>query len=581
MKSANRSLILRRAGGALFGLIVIALPLVPQSNLEWRGDIGLRYFSRNPFISDPSSWRYVQGIANFSLSGHVWDPRFLHFSLGGDFTYTAYGGSVGSPNHRYFGYRIESRFFPKSKFSFGFRYLRNVTGTASRISETSSLKYALQEKGLDLSLSRVRFLPSLRLAYVDRSYRSSVSDSPRNERDKRFDLGVNKAVGISTFNLDYRNERYENQVLDRDRDHMILRATERLQLKGKTTVWFDGILIKDHLALPAGEAFESTYGQVSGNALSRWSERLRGNLRYAYVRSAIADRTYSLQTARAAVHYSIGSDLTVSPLLNYSRSWVETPEGSDLLKEVQAGGRLDWDHKWGRLSWRTHVELVFRQQDSRQQGTVRDWAQAFGANVSLGNISTLLGSLGYSYSGTDAEITLPEYGDPLFFYGLGTNLNRHAVRLEFRSRVLRPLDTYLYSRYDSYERDLYGQGRMETRSINNGMRVAFGRLALAADLGTNELTASDTTARYHILNATLDYDLSKSLDLRAQFVQRRRHDIIIGRDFHRSLSVFVNYRLALFTASLIYQKLAWELDGPLSRDEAISLSLTRSFGTRR
>ena len=122
---------------------------------------------------------------------------------------------------------------------------------------------------------------------------------------------------------------------------------------------------------------------------------------------------------------------------------------------------------------------------------------------------------------------------------------------------------------------------MEATTRNSGLSVGLGRLSIAGDIGADELATGGISALYRTMTSTLDYAFSGSIDLRAQIIQRKRQDVLMGGEFHRNISVFLNINVARFRASLIYQHVVWEFDGPLRRDEVLSVMMTRSFGMRQ
>ncbi|MFQ6084507.1 MAG: hypothetical protein ACE5WD_14290 [Candidatus Aminicenantia bacterium] len=558
-------------------LCLLVNSLYSQQNFTLSGNIGLGYYGQYPFLNREGAWHYSQKFVTLNFSGYIWDPRFMVFTIGGDYSDVNYGQNEVNPDFNNIGYQFHTRFFPQKRISFGLRYGKRELSFEQIILQSKTFKTHYMDYGFDFYLSRIKILPMIRLNYTKREFLSTISQS-NNELEKRIDLIANKTIGKSYFDLNYRYEDHKNQFFGLDRTNQNLRVTDRIEFGSETMLWFNGIFSNYSTVIPTGIKVESNYGLFSTNFLKRFSSKLVGNFIYNFTLTSGDGYKSRSHNIGMSIDYNLRENIILTPEIYYFTDSLSTPERKDYITEPKIGLKLSYQTDISKIRLTSICGIFYRNRRSKLSGEMKDFSQFVSMGISTGKIETLLASLSYQYNGIDTNISEPSNGEYSFFIGIGRKQDNHRARLELRSRAVGFLDLYFYSHYDKYRREGLLRGITDTQTLNNGLTIGLKGLTLTADYGISKLYFGENTAEYNSFTAILDVKIFKGLDFRAQRIKRYRIDIFFMGDYELIQEAYLRYNLGRFSLSVVYRRLEGKISGIERQDEAIFIRFSRSFG---
>ncbi|MFQ5720984.1 MAG: hypothetical protein ACE5GI_00645 [Candidatus Aminicenantales bacterium] len=562
-----------------FSLGALASPLFSQQGFTLTGNIGLGYYGRNPFLAGSGAWHYGQKFINLNLSGHIWDPRFLLFNIGGDYLGLNYGGQTAGSDSQNFGYRIQTQFFSRRKVSFGFRYGKKELRFEQILAQEGTFKTHSIEKGFDFSLSRVKILPEVKLNYTEREFLSDYSEE-NNELVKTVNLTADKSIGKSHVDLNYRYENHRNQFFELDRTNQMLRVTDKIDFGQGTMLWLNGIYSDYSTSLPSGLSIESNYGFFSSNLLKRFGSRFRGNFLYNYTYNSVSGYVSRAHNIGTTLNFTLKENIILTPEIYYFANSLSLPGEKDFITEPRIGLRFSFTGDVASIRLTSVLGVFYRQRTSELSGQLKDFSEFISLGIGMGKIRTLLAYLAYQYSGMEADLSRMNYEESFFFIGLGRKENSHRVRIELKSQAIGFLDLYLYSRYDAFRREYALRGMTDTRSLNNGLTLGFKGLSITGDYGISRLEFAGNRAEYNTFLFYLDMRIIRGLDLRVQTTKRERTDIFFAGDYELMHEAFLRYNLGRFSLSIAYRRLEGRISGLERKDEVVFIRFSRSFRMR-
>jgi hypothetical protein len=223
------------------------------------------------------------------------------------------------------------------------------------------------------------------------------------------------------------------------------------------------------------------------------------------------------------------------------------------------------------------VGLFYRLQQTRSGGRSQDLSRYYSLGLETGRLEKLRLYLAYQYSGVENEPGRSSQDFSLFFISLGLKQKSHLARFELRSRALHFLEIYFYSRFNSFRQDYAFRGPTDSRTLNNGLTLDFGKISFTADYGFHRFYFGNTRAEYKSFFLHLNARLFRNFSLRAQSTRRERQDIFFRGDYELLNEAFLEYRLGRITLQVAYRRLVGRLAGLLRQDEVFFIRISRSF----
>jgi hypothetical protein len=565
-------------------LLCFTVPLLSplsyaQRGFRLDGYVGAGYHARGLFWGGENSVKHAQMLASLTLSGYIWDPRFMQFSLGGDFTGMRYSKESPGYDSDNVGYRVSTRFFEQRKLSFGLRYGRRRLSFEEAFVRPYSLKTHYLDKGFDVNVSRVKFLPTLRINYTERVY-SSQREDPAEEFEKRVDIRADKTAGKTNFSLDYRFDGRKNQLFELDRTNQSLRVMERINFSPETRLWLDGSLFRYSTALPASPDIISDHGYFSMNFIKHLAEELQSNLFYSFSFTSGSGYEARSHGIRANFQYQPRPGLILTPELGAVTETRVTPEGSENITEPRAGLGANVQAELAGMRCTASLGLYYSQRRSDVYGPTSSLFWSGGAGAAMGRMESLQASLSYNYSNSDVEVSQSQSAENPLLIQVGRKSDSHRARLELRSRALRSLNAYYYADFRQFVNEYLLLGRAQSRVWNNGMTLGFRPVTLTVTYGQSFYDFADTRAEYVSYSGVLDARLVPGLELRMIARRRNRDDILFPDDFDLNHEVYLRYNIGKFGVSLIFQKIKGRFSGVRRLDEVFFVRISRSFNMR-
>jgi hypothetical protein len=562
----------------------VAAPLASQRNFTLTGQIGYGYFGSSPFSKGAENWRYNQKFVSLNLNGFLWDPRFITFSLGANYADTSYSQELAGSDMDNIGYQVQADFFPRRKINFGFGYGKSKFSFDQLIpaSGTSgALNTHTTSKDFHLNILRIKFLPDIRLTYMDRQYTSEIRQAD-TESERRLDLGAVKTIGISHLDLSYRYLNRENQFLAFDTFHQNLRITERFDFSPDSRLYLSGTYFDYAVRLPDETSKGNQAGGLSLHFNKKFSSRLLGSLRYSYNFRA-GDDKYRSRSHQVGlrVTYNLSQHFILTPEVNYFTDRISLDDRRDNVSEPALGLRLGFQKEIAKIRLTSSVGAFYRKQQSDLKGDIDDFSQTFSLSLNSGRADKILGSLSYNFQRVDLDTSAPTPPGNLetpFYDGIGRKQDSHQARLELRSNALRFVNIYLYSNYHRFKAEYPIQGITDTQTFNNGITLSLKRLSFSADYGISRFDFGEESADYDSFSFVLDFRLIKGLDFRAQSSKRTRTDILFLGDYELVQEAYLRYNIGKFFLSAVYRKRRVRMQDYEREDEGVSLRISRSFG---
>lgn len=551
--------------------------LLSQRNYLLSGQIGYGYYSANPFVSNGDTWHYNQLFVSLNLSGHIWDPRFLTFNLGGDYGLTNFSENWAGTDSNNLGYRLALNFLPRSKINFGIRYGRHRIDFADLPANALSTHTLSMNKDFYLNIFRIKFLPNIRIDYSDRDYYSGLEDDMK-ESDRRLDVSAVKKSGISHFDLTYRLQLRENELQAFDTSHQNLRVSERLDFDPDNQLVINSQYSDYTVTRSDDSSVTSRAGGLFVSYNRHFSEKLFTNLRYHFnLRAGDSYRANSHRLTLRA-NYDILPFLVIVPEIGYLTENIDLDEGEDRIEEPSIGARLVFHKDLKAIRLSTSAGLHYRNYRSDLYGQTKDVSQSFSLGLDGGRPETLLGSLTYTYNRFSIDEPGTAGSESPIFEPIGRKQDYHRIRLVLRSRSLSFVNIYLYSDYSTYHREYSIEGISDTGTFTNGVTLDFKQVSFHADYGISRFNVDQTETDYKSYSLILDVKLIRGLFFRASNKRRTRTDIPFVGDYELVQEAYLSYNIGKFSLSAIYRRIRAERLEVTRDDDRLSIKISRVFG---
>ncbi len=556
---------------------IIRQPLAAQQNLSLTGQIGYGYHRSNPFLQTDESLHYHQLFVSLDLRGFLWTPRFMTFSVSGNYADTNYNQELEDSNFSNFGYQLQADFFPQKKINFGLRYGRSELNFDQIIQNSTASNTHVINKDFYFNILSIKFLPSIRINYLDQKYLSEFNQAD-NQSEKRVEVSANKTLGKSYFDMNYRSINRENQYLAFDSFHQNLRITERIDFSPDTKLYLNGIYSDYSVKLPDNSTLGSSSGSFSIAFNKKIGEKILGNVRYNFnLRAGEGYEAYS-HNVGIRVNYNLSQSIVLSPDINYFTENLFLDSGEEHITEPGVGLNLSLQKEIFKIRMTSTVGAYYRNYKSDVKGDINDLSQFFSLSFNVGEIDKIIGSLSYTYNKIDLDTSQAETLEAPFYDGIGRKHNNHQVRLELRSNALYFVNIYLYSHYNKYRWEYLLDGISDAQNFDNGITLDFRQFSLSANHGISRFYHREARADYNSYSFILDVRLIKGLDFRAQNIKRTRTDITFLGDYELIQEAYLKYNIGKFLLSAIYRRRTGQIQGFDRRDEGISFRLSRSLG---
>jgi len=559
-------------------LFIFGLPnAVVSQRLSLTGQIGYGHHSNNPFLNKDEGWHYNQLFLEFTLSGHIWRHRFMTFSLTTNYSDTNYSQDLENSNFNNFGYQLHTHFFSGRKINFGFRIGRSELNYNQVLAGADAANTHSSNKEFFLNILRIKFLPNIRIQYLDQDYFSEYNPA-YNQGEKRLDIQAARTLGISHFDLDYRSRNRENDFLSIDTINQNLRITERLNFNEDTKLYINGIYNRYSVALPDNTSLGTDAGGLSTAFNRRFSDKLQTSIRYNLNLRSGEDFSSSSHNLGLRATYDLAPGLMIVPEVNYYTGKLDTLDFSDRVREPGLGVRASYRKDFAKIRTSTSLGFYYRNKQSDREGNLSDFSQNFSLSLSAGKIEKLMGTLSFVYDKLNLDSSQPEDLTGIFYEGLGRKQDYQQVRLELRSRFLRSVNIYFYSNYMKYNRE-YDLGRFsDIRNLDSGVTLSIKRLSLSGSYGTSRFYTGEEEVDYDSYSFLLDFNLIKGLDFRVKNMKRTRTDITFLGDYELVQEAYLKYKIGRFSLSAVYRRRTGLIQGIDRQDEGFSIRISRSLG---
>lgn len=562
----------------VFLLIYILLPLkiLAQNNLTLSGNIGWGYYGRFPFINRDNAWNYNQKILSLNLSGHILAPKFLQFSLGGDYTGLDYGEEQSGAGYKNIGYNLQTLFFSGRKVSFGFRFGRKKFDFDETLLHNGYFRTSSLYKGFDLSLSKIKILPTIKLKYTANRYRSHYFQS-QDEQENRLALTADKKIGKSFLDMDYRMEQWKNQFFSLDRSLHNFRISDRIEFNPDTKLWLNNIFARNSFTLPEREPFETDSNIFSANFIQRFSPDFLGNAFSSFSVFRGKEAQYNFYNFGTRFNYKFKDNFIISPEIHYLRDERSSNLGEDIIHEPAVGLKLNYQKESTQIRLISTLGILYTFRSSKRSGRMNDLSQYVSLGLSFGSVQNVLASLNYQYSGNNTDVSQDSQSEYPLFTPIGRKQNAHQARIELRSAALRGFNLYLYSQYNKFWREYEFRGKTENRILDNGLTLTTKRTRLTAAYGVSQIYFGGESAEYNVFSLILDLSLFKGLEFRTQRIHRDRKDIYFPGDYETTFESFLRYNLGKISLSAVYRKLNGKIGSFNRTDEILFIRISRAF----
>jgi hypothetical protein len=550
--------------------------LEAQRNLSLVGRIGYAYFKSHPF-STGEVWDSNQLIVTFNLNGYIWNPRFVTFSLGANYGTTNYSENSSGYDFKNIGYNLLANFLSGRKINFSLGFGKNEIDFNQLTSESNVFNTQTINKSFNLNVSRIKYLPAIRLSYTDQKY-SSGQLGPGDDAERKLNLIGTKVIGKSHFDLNYRFLNRENPFYDINNNQHNLRITERINFDSDTRLYVSTIYSHYSVDLPNKNVLGSESGNMAVSFNKTFSERLSGNVKYLF--NLNTGREYSSYSHNMGIRLNFNPlrNLTLTPELNYFTDKIKSQDLIENIREPGAGLRVNYQMEVAKIQVSSSAGFYYRSNKSDLKEDINDLSQSYTISLNAGRRESILGSITYLYDRLEIDSSRTSNSENPFFEGIGRKQNNHYLRLELRSSALRFIDLYLYSQYNTYDREYILGQMMDAHNLTNGIRFSLRRISFDTNYGISRLRNQDITADYESYSMVLNARFFRGLNFRAQNVKRTRTDITFLGDYEWFQEAHLRYNIGRFSIMAIYRRRRAMMQGVNRDDEGITLRFSRSFG---